>query len=117
MFTLLIILIALIGIVMTLLILLQSGKGGGLAGIAAGGTTQILGARQAPDVLEKGSWFLGSVFLVLCVLTNFVITDEQRGSVLQDRALEAPIEQTVPLAPPPAAAGAGEADETTGDGN
>ncbi|GAB5520238.1 MAG: hypothetical protein RhofKO_24890 [Rhodothermales bacterium] len=115
MFTLLIVLIALIGIVMTLLILLQSGKGGGLAGIAAGGTTQILGARQAPDVLEKGSWFLGAVFLVLCVLTNFVITDEQRGSVLQDRVLDAPVEQTVPLAPPPAAAGG--ADAASGDGN
>ena len=74
MFIFLIIIIAIIGLVMTLLVLLQSGRGGGLAGIAAGGaTTQILGARQAPDVLEKGTWTLAALFIVLCILTNFTI--------------------------------------------
>ncbi|MCY3615026.1 MAG: preprotein translocase subunit SecG [Bacteroidetes bacterium] len=85
MFTFLIVVITLIGIVMTCLILLQAGKGGGLAGIASGGaTTQILGARQAPDVLEKGTWIMATVFIVLCVLTNFVIDDGgSQESVLQ----------------------------------
>ena len=85
MFTFLIVVITLIGIVMTGLILLQAGKGGGLAGIASGGaTTQILGARQAPDVLEKGTWIMATVFIVLCVLTNFVIDDGgSQESILQ----------------------------------
>jgi len=85
MFTLLIIIIALIGVIMTGLILLQAGKGGGLAGIASGGaTTQILGARQAPDVLERGTWILATVFIILCIMTNFVIDDgSSQRSVLQ----------------------------------
>ncbi len=82
MFSFLIVLIALIGLLLTVIVLLQSGKGGGLAGIASGGATQqILGSRTAPDVLEKATWFLGATFIVLCILTNFFIggptVDEQ----------------------------------------
>ncbi len=115
MFTLLIVIITLIGVVMTGLILLQAGKGGGLAGIASGGaTTQILGARQAPDVLERGTWILATVFIALCILTNFAIDDgSSRRSVLQQsqqpaqqQPVPAPQEMPPPLeeadtAPPP----------------
>jgi preprotein translocase subunit SecG len=102
MFTFLIVVIALIGLLLTLLVLVQSGKGGGLAGIAAGGaTTQILGARQAPDILEKATWTLGTLFIVLCILTNFTITDEDRGeSVIQQRARQGQTEQMPPVVPP-----------------
>ena len=116
MFTLLIVIIALIGIIMTGLILLQAGKGGGLAGIASGGaTTQILGARQAPDVLERGTWILATVFIVLCVLTNFVIDDgTSQQSILQQQSQQStqqpvpapeelpppPLEEATPLTPP-----------------
>jgi preprotein translocase subunit SecG len=88
MFTFLIVLIALIGVLITFVVLVQSGKGGGLAGIASGGATQqILGARQAPDVLEKATWLLASAFVVLCILTNFTIGGEQvQESVIQQRA-------------------------------
>ena len=100
MFTFLIVLIALIGLLLTVLVLLQSGKGGGLAGIAAGGaTTQILGARQAPDVLEKGTWILATLFIVLCILTNFAIDTEEAGeSVIQQRARQGQTEQVLPPA-------------------
>ena len=104
MFTFLIIFIALIALFLVLLVLVQSGKGGGLAGIAAGGaTTQILGARQAPDVLEKATWVLATLFVVLCILTNFVIDDgERRESVIQQRAADQPVQApgTIPQAAP-----------------
>ncbi|MDX1546308.1 MAG: preprotein translocase subunit SecG [Rhodothermales bacterium] len=100
MFIFLIIVITLIGLVMGLLVLLQSGKGGGLAGIAAGGaTTQILGARQAPDVLEKATWICATLFIVLCILSNFAIdTGERRESIIQQGAQQ---QGTQPLAPLP----------------
>ncbi len=115
MFTLLIVLIALIGVIMTGLILLQAGKGGGLAGIASGGaTTQILGARQAPDVLERGTWILATIFIVFCILTNFAIDDgDSQRSILQqsqqttqqpvpapDELPPPPMEEAVPVSPP-----------------
>lgn len=101
MFIFLIILITIIALLITLVVLLQSGKGGGLAGIAAGGqTTQILGARQAPDVLEKATWVLGSLFIVLCILSNFTIDrGAEANSVIQQRG-GAPVQEEA--APPPA---------------
>jgi len=104
-FAFLIVLILLIAILMSISVLLQSGKGGGLAGIASGGqTTQILGARQAPDFLEKATWSLGWAFLGLCLITTFFIPRADRGgSILQERSGELPIEapagpQTLPEA-------------------
>lgn len=102
MFTFLIIVIGIIAVLITLVVLLQSGKGGGLAGIASGGTTQILGARQAPDVLEKATWVLATLFIVLCILTNFTINrTEVQESVIQQRAQEGQTEQPAPALPPP----------------
>ncbi len=97
MFVFLIVVIALIGIIMSFVILLQAGKGGGLAGIASGGaTTQILGARQAPDILEKGTWILAAAFLALCILTNFAIDPgTPQRSVIQQSPL--PQQPAVPL--------------------
>ena len=103
MYTFLIIVITLIAIFMAVAILLQSGKGGGLAGIASGGqTTQILGARQAPDFLEKATWGLGTTFIVLCILANFFANpSEARRSVIQEggAGTAPPIENPLPPGP------------------
>ncbi len=102
MFTFLIVLISIIAVLMTLVVLLQSGKGGGLAGIASGAaTTQILGSRQAPDFLEKATWTLATAFIVLCVLSNFVIGPENSGgSVIQQNAQSGQVQ--TPTLPAPA---------------
>ena len=112
MFEFLIVLISIIGVLMTLAVLLQSGRGGGLAGIASGGaTTQILGSRQAPDFLEKATWILATAFIVLCILTTFTITPEDQGqSVIQQQATDGTVQQPIaPVAPP--------VEEATGDQN
>ena len=112
MFYFLIVVILIIALLMGLVVLLQSGKGGGLAGIAAGGqTTQILGARQAPDFLEKATWSLGTIFLALCVVTTFFIDrGGSDGSILREQGVPSatapapapPVENAAPLAPAPA---------------
>jgi preprotein translocase subunit SecG len=94
MFSMMVIFIALIAAVLILVILLQSGQGGGLSGIAQGGATrQVLGTRQAPDVLEKATWTLGALFIALCVISNFFIGGDQRESVIQNRAQEGQTQQ------------------------
>ena len=103
MFAFLVVIIAIIALLLTLVVLLQSGKGGGLAGIASGGaTTQILGSRQAPDFLEKATWYLASAFIVLCILSNFVIGPEQAAvPVIQQQGQSGQL--NAPVIPPPAA--------------
>lgn len=105
MFTFLVVVILLVAALMTVVVLLQAGKGGGLSGIAGGGQTQqILGARQAPDFLERATWTLGIVFLVLCVVATFFtgMTESQR-SILQERGVGAPSapSQEAPVSPLP----------------
>ncbi len=113
-YALIIVVIAIIGLLMMGAVLLQSGKGGGLAGIASGGaTTQLLGSRQAPDFLEKATWVLATAFIVLCVLSNFFVgVGEVPDSVLQEQTEQAPIQS--PIVPPqPSGQESGEA---PGDG-
>lgn len=96
-FTLLIFVILIIAVLLSIVVLLQSGRGGGLAGIAAGGQAQqILGARQAPDFLEKASWTLGTLLLVLCFLAPFTIGGD-RTSTLRDGGNPAPAQTAPPL--------------------
>ena len=119
MFIFLVFLIVIVAILLTIVVLLQSGKGGGLAGIASGGqTTQILGARQAPDFLEKATWSLGTLLLALCFVAPFMTVGdgEANGSILQDRADELPVApgapaptDAVPLEAPAGDAPAGDA--------
>ena len=88
MYTTIIVIIGLIGLLMSIVILLQSGRGTGLAGIAAGESTrQVLGARQAPDLLEKATWTLATMFILLAVLANFAIDRQgQSESIIQQEA-------------------------------
>ncbi|MFK7849080.1 MAG: preprotein translocase subunit SecG [Rhodothermales bacterium] len=103
MFTFVIVLISIIAILISLVVLVQSGKGGGLAGIAAGGATQqVLGARQAPDVLEKATWILATAFISLCILSNFII--DRSGTGTQDSVIQQSVQgdQVLPPAEIPA---------------
>ena len=109
-YTVLIVVIAIVGVLMATVVLLQSGKGGGLAGIAGGGgTTQLLGARQAPDILEKATWTLATIFIVLCIMTNFFVdTAETRQSIIQTQGQQLPVQPpatTPPATTPPADGG------------
>ena len=100
-FSILIGFIALLALLIIIVVLLQSGRGGGLAGIASGGATrQVLGARQAPNLLERATWTLAALFIALCILTNFAIDrgEEEAPSTLRDRAQQ---EQQAPTQPAP----------------
>jgi len=97
MFSFMVVLIALIAAVLILVILMQSGQGQGLSGIASGGATrQVLGTRQAPDMLEKATWTLAAVFISLCVITNFFIDTGEDESVIQNRAQDQTEQQGAP---------------------
>lgn len=92
-----VVIIALIAAVMILVILMQSGQGQGLSGIASGGATrQVLGTRQAPDTLEKATWTLAAIFISACVITNFFIDRGEQESVIQQRAQDNPTQQQTP---------------------
>ncbi len=57
------------GIFLSVVILLQSGKGGGLAAVGGGAamTEGILGGRQATTVLTRATWTSGTIFMLVAL--------------------------------------------------
>ena len=70
-----IILIILACIILSLIVLVQNPKGGGLAGNIAGFSTQFMGVKQTTDVLEKGTWIFASALAVLCIVSILFISN------------------------------------------
>jgi preprotein translocase subunit SecG len=68
-----VILIIVACIFLGLIVLIQNPKGGGLAGNVAGFSNQIMGVKQTTDVLEKGTWILAIVVVVLCLFSTVFI--------------------------------------------
>ena len=56
-----------VGVLMVLAILLQSGKGGGLASIGGLGGDSILGTRSATPI-AKATYVMGALLLFICML-------------------------------------------------
>ena len=86
------VIIVVASVLLTLIVLVQNSKGGGLAAnFAAGNTT--FGVRQTADFLEKTTWVLAAVVLVLCVVATFFTPKPSSGSA---SSIENQIQQTVP---------------------
>ena len=64
MYVLLTILIVIASVLLTLLVLVQNSKGGGLAA-GFSSSNQIMGVRKTTDFLEKATWGL-VIFVVVC---------------------------------------------------
>lgn len=62
-------LLVLDGLFLGVVILLQAGKGGGLAAMGGGAAaTDVLGGRQATALLTRATWIAGTVFMVLSLV-------------------------------------------------
>ncbi|MFZ1685986.1 MAG: preprotein translocase subunit SecG [Flavobacteriales bacterium] len=86
------ILILLVCVFLGLFVLMQAPKGGGLAS-GFSGAQQIGGVQRTTDFLEKGTWTMAGVLMLLCLIgttqtTTAAATDE----------LDAPIEMGAPPA-------------------
>ncbi|HEX6335253.1 MAG TPA: preprotein translocase subunit SecG [Flavisolibacter sp.] len=69
-----VILVIIAAVVLSLFVLVQNPKGGGLAGNIAGFSTQFMGVKQTTDVLEKGTWIFAGVIAALCLFSTFFIS-------------------------------------------
>ncbi|MCE2902803.1 MAG: preprotein translocase subunit SecG [Gemmatimonas sp.] len=75
MYTFLLTLLILDAIVLAIAVLLQSGKGGGLAasfGGASSSSDSLIGSRQAGNLLTKASWWCGGIFLGLAFILQMM---------------------------------------------
>jgi preprotein translocase subunit SecG len=73
-----IILIILSSVILSLIVLVQNPKGGGLAGNIAGFSNQFMGVKQTTDVLEKGTWIFAAIIGILCIISTMFIPGSHR---------------------------------------
>ncbi|UCH11245.1 MAG: preprotein translocase subunit SecG [Fidelibacterota bacterium] len=89
----------LVSILLVIVILLQSGRGGGLAGTLGGGiSTAMFGGQGADKLMTRLTTGLAAAFMILAILIS--IAGRPRGtmgdSIVRQRAIE---QETVPLQP------------------
>jgi preprotein translocase subunit SecG len=101
------------GLFLGVVILLQSGKGGGLAAVGGSGGTMadgVLGGRQATTVLTRATWISGTLFMVLALVLSIMSSRSAAPTSVIEinqpaQAAPAPvIPGTVDGAPPPGGA-------------
>ena len=109
MFTFLLVLLIIDSLVLIAAILLQSGKGNGLAasfGGVSSSADSLLGTRQAGNLLTKASWWGGAIFLFLAFVLSLASTRQRTPkSVLDQLATPAPVSAPTPAQPTPTTTG------------
>ena len=88
-----VILIILASIILSLIVLVQNPKGGGLAGNIAGFSNQFMGVKQTTDVLEKGTWIFAAVIAILCLVSTIFIPGSHTTRVQSPTQNEQPAPQ------------------------
>ncbi len=116
-------LLVLDGLVLGVVILLQAGKGGGLAAMGGGAAaTEVLGGRQATSFLTRTTWITGSAFMGLSLILA-VMSSRTTGPTSVLQGLDAPAvptplldqEDASPILVPGVEEVPPDAEETTGE--
>ncbi|MES2559057.1 MAG: preprotein translocase subunit SecG [Bacteroidota bacterium] len=118
MFLLISILIIVACVLLTLVVLIQNPKGGGIASNFTA-PNQIMGARRSTDVVEKTTWILAIILISFSLMSNFFRpygeaqttgTDSRMKEQIDGAAMPAAPQQQAP-APQPADPNAAPADQ------
>ena len=108
MYGILVIIHIFISLTLVITILMQSSKGGGLAGAFGGaGTSAVFGGRGAASFLQKTTVGLVAAFMVIAIMISFTSNpDKGSFSLIQEAAKEQTTGQGATL-PAPSAPGPG----------
>ncbi|MCQ2058872.1 MAG: preprotein translocase subunit SecG [Bacteroidaceae bacterium] len=90
MYTILLVVIVILAVCLCFIVTIQNSKGGGLAaGFAS--SNQIMGVRKTTDFLEKSTWTLIALIVVLSIATAYVAKSgaaKKSGTVMENSAIE-----------------------------
>jgi len=113
MYVLVSVLIIIASILLTLIVLVQNSKGGGLASNFSG-SNQVMGVRKTTDFLEKATWTLAISLVVLCLVAAMTIP---RGTIEEKSKIEQQVNNAVDPTQMPQFPTSVPETEETGEGN
>ena len=95
MYTVVVILILIVSVLLGLIVLVQNSKGGGLVS-NFGGANQMMGVRQTTDFLEKATWTIGGVLVVLCLASAIFLPNGSKDGAQESQIEKADEKQALP---------------------
>ena len=95
-FSIFLILIVIVAFLLVVVVMVQNPKGGGLSSsFGGGGTQQLGGVKKTSDFLDKSTWALATLLIVLILLSNVAISGGD--ATTESKALDQDATTTQPL--------------------
>lgn len=98
MYTLFVILAVITAVLLTIVVLIQESKGGGLASNVSSANS-VLGVRKTTDFVEKATWTLAALLVVFSVATSFFVHQNTDGTFDVNNIKTAAPASAAPAAP------------------
>ena len=98
-FSIFLILILAVCFLLVLVIMVQNPKGGGLSSSFGGDSQQIGGVKITTDFLDKSTWVLAFLLLILILLSNITLNNgdvNTESKLLDSQTIDANIPETIP---------------------
>lgn len=86
MFTIFLVLITIVCFLLIIVIMVQNPKGGGLSS-SLGGSTQLGGVQKTTDFLDKSTWTLATVLMILILFSGLSFNGSNSDSKIIDPAV------------------------------
>ena len=112
-FSIFLVLIIVVAFLLVIVVMVQNPKGGGLSGtFGGGGSQQLGGVQKTTDFLDKSTWALATLLILLILLSNIAIPGAG-GNAVESKALDTDAATEQPLSTP--ATDGTETNTTSGD--
>ncbi|MDO4727925.1 MAG: preprotein translocase subunit SecG [Bacteroidota bacterium] len=99
-FTLFLVLITIVCFLLVVVIMVQNPKGGGLSSTFGGGASMGGGVQRTTDFLDKSTWVLGIILMILVLLSGMAFTGSGVESKLYDESVAPSQNLTTPAVTP-----------------
>lgn len=98
-FSIFLVLILSVSFLLILVIMVQNPKGGGLSSSFGGDSQQLGGVKKTSDFLDKSTWVLAGILLILILLSNLTVNTSSGNldsKLLNPNEIESSIPESLP---------------------
>ena len=98
-FSIFLVLILSVSFLLILVIMVQNPKGGGLSSSFGGDSQQLGGVKKTSDFLDKSTWVLAGILLILILLSNLTVNTSSENldsKLLNPNDIESSIPESLP---------------------
>jgi len=98
-FSIFLVLILSVSFLLILVIMVQNPKGGGLSSSFGGDSQQLGGVKKTSDFLDKSTWVLAGILLILILLSNLTVNTSSENldsKLLNPNDIESSIPEFLP---------------------